>query len=129
MNSLGKLSVTAKCDADTLAEILDGIDEVREYTEELAEVGYSRFTLNFEPENDPSESIFFAFADKKIAIVDMSHERMTLEDIFLKLTEADARSEEKLDEAEGDEYTPLFTEDEIEEEAEEETPEEEETNE
>ena len=73
MNSLGKLSVTAKCDADTLAEILDGIDEVREYTEELAEVGYSRFTLNFEPENDPSESIFFAFADKKIAIVDMIH--------------------------------------------------------
>lgn len=114
MNSIGKLNVTAKCDAETAAEIFDGIDAVSEYTEELSDNSYSRFTLHFEPENDPSEELFFAFAGKNIAIVDMSHEHLTLEDIFLKLTDGETdvngKNAEKV--SENDDYTPLFASDE-----------------
>ena len=105
MNSRGKLSLTAKCSADDAADILDGISAVESYTEELAEDGYSRFAIEFSPESDPSEKIFFAFAGKNIAITDMSHERLTLEDIFLKLTETPAEATE---EEAAEDYAPQF---------------------
>jgi ABC-2 type transport system ATP-binding protein len=107
VNAVGKLSVTAKCDADTAANILDGIDAVSEYTEERAQAGYCCFDVKFAPENDPAEKIFFAFSEKGIAITDMAHEHLTLEDIFLKLTE-EAIPEAVAEEAEED-YTPQFS--------------------
>lgn len=114
MNNIGKMSITAKCDADTAVEIFDGIDSISEYTEEIADRGYSRFNLHFEPNRDPSEDLFFAFAGRSIAIVDMSHERLTLEDIFLKLTDGRTDVENEIAEevAEGNGYTPLFSSDE-----------------
>ena len=105
MNSIGKLSLTAKCSADDAADILDRISTVENYTEELAQDGYSRFAIEFSPENDPSEELFFTFAGKNIAITDMSHQRLTLEDIFLKLTETLA--EETAEESTED-YAPQF---------------------
>ena len=105
MNSCGKLSLTAKCATDDAADVLDGISSVESYTEELAQDGYSRFTIEFSPENDPSEELFFAFAGKNIAITDMSHERLTLEDIFLKLTETPTAENE---EESAEDYTPQF---------------------
>ena len=114
MNNIGKLIITAKCDADTAAEIFDGIDAISEYTEETADQGYSRFDLRFAPDSDPSEELFFAFAGRSIAIIDMSHEHLTLEDIFLKLTEGDPDVENEVaaEAPEEDGYTPLFSSDE-----------------
>ncbi len=109
VNAIGKLTVTAKCDAKTAAEILDGIEIIEEYVEELAKVGYSRFDIKYAPENDPAEKIFFSFSEKGIAIVDMTHERLTLEDIFLKLTEEEAGIPEN--EEEIADYTPQFASD------------------
>lgn len=116
MNTLGKLDITVKCDYDTAAEIFNGIDAIDEYSEDFTIDGYSRFTLHFAPECDPSEEIFFAFADKRIAITDMSHERLTLEDIFLKLTEStvtdqEESEEENEEEFKEEEYVPQFSDD------------------
>jgi ABC-2 type transport system ATP-binding protein len=36
---------------------------------------------------DPREAIFFAFAEKKFPILNMHREILTIEDIFLRLTE------------------------------------------
>ena len=119
MNNLGKVRITAKCDYETAASIFDSIESINEYVEEFADEGYSRFTVNFDPSLDPCEELFFAFAGKNIAIIDMSHERLTLEDIFLRLTEAPAEvvEEEEVveDETVSDndsDYTPLFSQEE-----------------
>lgn len=111
MNSIGKLNIIVKCNAEIAAEIFDGINTISEYTREFAKEGYSRFTIHFNPESDPSEELFFAFASKDIAIFDMSHEHLTLEDIFLKLTDGETafRKEQITKIAEEDEYIPLFS--------------------
>ena len=48
------------------------------------------------PDADPREAIFFAFAEKKFPILNMNREILTIEDIFLRLTEdrGDAESEQ-----------------------------------
>ena len=104
INSHGKLSLTAKCSADIMADILNGIPALESYSEEFTQDEYTRFLIEFSPNDDPSEEIFFAFADKRIAITDMSHERLTLEDIFLKLTEETAVYDKSAD----TDYTPMF---------------------
>ena len=119
MNKLGKLSITAKCHPETAALIFNGIDSISEYTEEFSDDTHTRFTLNFDPECDPSEELFFAFAKQNTAIVDMSHDRLTLEDIFLRLTENDiSATDESLENEIGEnpeksfveeDYTPLFS--------------------
>ena len=51
------------------------------------------------------------FAIKDIAIFDMSHEHLTLEDIFLKLTDGETafRKEQITTLAQEEEYIPLFS--------------------
>lgn len=110
VNSIGKLSITVKCDVQTATTLFNDIDTIKEYTEELSENGFSRFTLQFDPQNDPAEKLFFTFAEKAIPIVDMKHEHITLEDIFLMLTESEVLNEEQHVEPskKGDCYTKLF---------------------
>ena len=105
INNHGKLSLTAKCSVDIMADILETIPSLESYREEHTQDGYTRFVVEFSPKNDPSEEIFFAFADKRIAITDMSHEHLTLEDIFLRLTEEGAVDDRSADTTD---YTPMF---------------------
>jgi ABC-2 type transport system ATP-binding protein len=114
VNKTGKLTLTLKCGVNEAAEILDGVSSLIKYEGEEKDNGYSVFTAEYAPENDPSEQIFYAFANKNIAIYNMNHEKLTLEDIFLKLTDeapADYVSE-ALDIEEKEDYTPLFKADE-----------------
>ena len=66
---------------------------------------------------------FKELASNGCIITEMHHERLSLEDIFLKLTEGEVKGSESEADAE-DEYTPVFT-DEQEEEPEDEAEEEE----
>ena len=123
LNKNGKLSIVAKnCTAelaDTIFGRLEKVDfcTVTEVGDELhIEVGYSFG-------NDPAEEIFKELASNGCIITEMHHERLSLEDIFLKLTEGEVKGSESEEDAE-DEYTPVFT-DEQEEEPEDETEEEE----
>ena len=123
LNKNGKLSIVAKnCTAeltDTIFGRLEKVDSctVTEVGDELhIEVGYSFG-------NDPAEEIFKELASNGCIITEMHHERLSLEDIFLKLTEGEVKGSESEADAE-DEYTPVFT-DEQEEEPEDEAEEEE----
>ena len=87
MNASSKLFFRVKCDAEEATQILETVDGIEEYTVEyLSTVGYTEFALTCGDDTALQERIFFAFADAKRPILHMATERMTLEDIFLKLT-------------------------------------------
>ena len=101
MNTKSKLDFVAKCDPSDGIRLLESVDGIREYTVEETDGG-SLFTLDCDDGNDLREAIFFAFADARRPILSMSSRRLTLEDIFLKLTtpqvdedEADFEDEEE----------------------------------
>lgn len=87
MNTSSKLCFRVKCEMQDGIRILEAIDGIEEYTVEyLPSDGCTEFTLDTEEGDELQEKLFFAFADAKYPILHMASERMTLEDIFLKLT-------------------------------------------
>ena len=113
------LHVIAKCTPDAAVAIVDGYEEVTHYAiTECAEGTELELTLM--PGTDITDRLFFEFAGAGIAIRYLSN-RVSLEEIYLKLTEA-AFEDEDEDEAENvitdentdtepeEEYTPMFTE-------------------
>lgn len=113
------LHIIAKCTPDAALAIVDGYDEVTHYAiTECAEGTELELTLT--PDCDVTDKLYFAFAAAGIAISYFSN-RVSLEEIYLKLTEA-AFDDEDEDEAEAEniitddnteaqaeeEYTPMF---------------------
>lgn len=117
-NTSGSLHLTVKGGVDAVQSVLDGIDSVTDYVVESYAEDKVNINIEFDPENDPRETLFYAFSKADMPILNMSADRMTLEDIFLKLTSDDYlaslseqaeeanKSEEKQPDSEN--YTPLF---------------------
>ena len=107
MNASSKLIFRAKCDLEEATRILETVDSIEEYTVEyLPSVGCTEFTLPCDGNTELQEGIFFAFADAKRPLLHMATERMTLEDIFLRLTTPqfdEALPKEESDPTENDE--------------------------
>jgi len=61
-----------------------------------AEPGITRVVIN--SEEDLREKLFFQFADARLPILEMSHSRASLEDVFLELTTANAEEEDVAEE-------------------------------
>lgn len=90
MNTASKLTLTVKCERTAGEAILDGIDGIREYTSTVSLTdGCTDFIIEADDTADVREPLFLAFADARMPILHMAQERLTLEDIFLKLTMAD----------------------------------------
>ena len=79
------VTVSAKCSPEELREVLAGFDglTVKELPAEAE--GLCTAELQIEGEADLREQIFFAFAEKKIALYTMTMEKASLEDVFLEL--------------------------------------------
>ena len=107
MNASSKLIFRVKCDLEEATRILETVDSIEEYTVEyLPTVGCTEFTLPYDGNTELQEGIFFAFADAKRPLLHIATERMTLEDIFLRLTTPqfdEALSKEESDPTENDE--------------------------
>ncbi len=71
--------------------------------------------VEIESKNDVRSEVFFALCDARLPIMALSNNKLSLENIFLELTEKkdDEDSNDIIDddEDEGEEYTPLFTSD------------------
>jgi ABC-2 type transport system ATP-binding protein len=77
------------------------VDGIEEYTVEYIPArGCTEFSLVCDEGTMLQESIFFAFAKAGFPIIHMAAARMTLEDIFLKLTTT--QLEEEIEEYEED---------------------------
>ncbi len=108
------LHVIAKCTPDTAVAIVDEYEEVTHYAITECPDG-TELELTLMPGSDITDKLFFDFANGGIAIRYLSN-RVSLEEIYLKLTEA--AFEEETDEEPvlpdeqqtEEEYTPMFTE-------------------
>ena len=112
------LHVIAKCTPDAAVAIVDEYEEVTHYAITECEEG-TELVLTLMPGSDITDRLFFEFAGAGIAIRYLSN-RVSLEEIYLKLTEAAFEDEEEDEptvtseeetEAE-EEYKPMFTEEE-----------------
>ena len=123
-NSENKLMLTVKGDDEKTESALIGVKDI----ESVVRTGKNRFEVTFADGADAREEIFFAMADIRQPIISMEYEQVTLEDIFLRLTEEHGIiPSEKTDADDGDgaddegssdnnekengsdsDYTPLF---------------------
>lgn len=107
LNRDGVINLIVKNCPTTLAEeILDASDAISSYdiTEENGELHCG---ICYDSGKDPAEYLFKELSKNGCIITEMHHERLSLEDIFLRLTEGTPTEEASADTA--DDYVPLFT--------------------
>ncbi len=112
------LHVIAKCTPDSAVAIVDEYEEVTHYAITECSEG-TELELTLMPGTDITDRLFFEFAGAGIAIRYLSN-RVSLEEIYLKLTEAAFEDETQGvaeitdissdNETEEDEYKPMFQE-------------------
>ena len=107
-----KLYLTVRGAAQSVLALLNAIDAVTDVTEETtSKTDTCRFSMRFDKNNDPRETIFYMFAENKLPILDMTTDQVTLEDIFLQLTSEALPEEEAVayENNEGSDYIPQFS--------------------
>ena len=103
----------------TILSALKGVKDAGEITVVSENDGVVRIKIM--SETDIRSEVFFALSSIKASIMELSNSSMSLEDIFLKLTEKEEPTEaeettlseddEENEEENKEEYTPLFTSD------------------
>lgn len=92
VNRADTLHLSVKSGKDAACAVIATIPGVVDVeAEEKGDV--CSLTVSIEKGVDPRESIFFAFADARLAILSMSLETVTLESVFLELTSEDIDGE------------------------------------
>ncbi|MBS6196254.1 MAG: ABC transporter ATP-binding protein [Clostridiales bacterium] len=81
-----------------LEEILSGFEGISEWSFEEAENGPVHLKLSQEDSDELCRRLFFAFAEKKRAILEMTSKKANLEDVFIELTENDQPDSEAVEE-------------------------------
>lgn len=88
----GGISFTAEASEEVIGEVLSGIGRITEWDIRMRED--ERAVVNVTAESgdvsDICRELFFAFADKKKAIIEMSSKKANLEDVFIELTEGES---------------------------------------
>jgi ABC-2 type transport system ATP-binding protein len=109
-----EIMFTTEATADETREILGGVSQelVSDISVQEKEDGYTGVHLKTKHGNiyDVSRAIFFAFAERQKALLEMSLKKANLEDIFIELTTAEtpeekAEPEEELEQEEAFELT------------------------
>lgn len=88
------ITFTAEASKEEIDEILPEISQITEWDVKTQEDGLTAVSVRTGSENvkEISRELFFAFADKKKAILEMSSKKANLEDVFIELTEGDDRA-------------------------------------
>lgn len=94
--NLGKLlmesnavSFIAEADEDEISEVLEEMDEVASWRMKKLETGSVRVDVKIEfgEISDVCRHLFFAFANKETALLELTSKKASLEDVFIELTE------------------------------------------
>ena len=82
---------------EEIDEVLGGLGQITEWEIQAKEDKGTMVSVKTETENvrDICRKLFFSFADKKKAILEMSSKKANLEDVFIELTEGEKREEEE----------------------------------
>ena len=83
------ISFTAEASREEITKVLGGIDRITQWEIEMREDELAMISVKTESEDvkDICRELFFAFADEKKAILEMSSKKANLEDVFIELTE------------------------------------------
>ncbi len=73
--------------AEAAGSVLQGLEQAEAWKTEEKEDGILSIAVTPREDADIREAIFFAFADAHLPILEMTHERASLEDVFLELTQ------------------------------------------
>jgi len=89
------ISVIAEANREEAAEILGEIEQITELTYEEVEEGIVKIRIEIKGSDSREicRRLFFAFAEKERAILEMASQKADLEDIFIELTEEEQESE------------------------------------
>lgn len=106
------LTMTVRANPDAIDAILSTIPAVLSHktTRNPEEANLYDVQIETEPGKDIRETLFFAFADRRFAVRNLAKVSLSLEEIFLQMTEgdyADPDDEESFDEDEEDTISPL----------------------
>lgn len=89
-----KLSLLIKGNSKKIGASLGEMAGLAAYScEPSEEEGVIRVNLEAEPERDVREAVFFALAEAKLPLLEMQTTNMSLEEVFLELTEGDISSQ------------------------------------
>ena len=95
MTGANSLELTVKGPEEEIREALDMVDNIEEliYHESMVKDACD-FTVKIAGDQDVRENIFFALAEAKYPILKMQSTNMTLEEVFLKLTDSGEEKED-----------------------------------
>ena len=97
MQTSDVINLTVEATEEQVAEVLSGIDQVESFEIGRCEGGVTEVLVKTDPEllQDVRREISFAFASRKLLVVEMTTKKANLEDVFLELTEAGAAEEDR----------------------------------
>lgn len=90
------VSFIAEAEEEEIDEILEGMDAVSDWRMKKLEDGsiYTDVQIEFGEVSDICRHLFFAFAQKGKAILQLTSKKANLEDVFIELTEGDKKEDE-----------------------------------
>ena len=96
------VSMEVKGSKEAVSQVLDNLDYIDGYSfgQENGEVLEVNLLLN--TDEDKNDALFYLFAEKKMPVHKISRESLTLEEVFLKLTEQEDTEDEALVKASGE---------------------------
>ncbi len=78
-----------KGDKDSIASVLNDIDYVDLFDFKSESEGIVTVALKLNTDEDKNDDLFYVFADKRMPVHKVSRENLSLEEVFLKLTESE----------------------------------------
>lgn len=86
-----EISFIAEAETDDIDEVLEGMGAVSDWQMKVLEDGSVSVDVQIEfgEVSDICRSLFFAFASKKKALLELKSKKANLEDVFIELTESD----------------------------------------
>lgn len=86
-----EISFVTEAKKNEIIDIMNSIGEISEWILEVTEEGFARVQarLNAEEAYPICKKIFFAFAKKEKALLELNIKKASLEDVFIELTEAE----------------------------------------
>lgn len=91
----GELSLTTDVSLNAARKALAGVKTLAEVLPEMGTDGFTHLRLRAAQEDlyATAREVFFAFAERRLAILEMRLNKASLEDVFLELTDTDTETE------------------------------------
>lgn len=92
------ISFVTEAEAEEIDEILEEMSGISDWQIKAGKEGSAHVDAEIESEevSDVCRKLFFAFADKKKAILELTARKANLEDVFIELTESDSLEEREV---------------------------------